>query len=114
VPVPHTIGTLAPGVISSVPPIPPSPEQLAEKEIKVKEYLDDKAKSLKESGIKVECVAITGNPGEAIVNYANNNKVDLIAIATHGRTGIKRMIFGSVTEYVIKNSWIPILLIKPK
>ena len=114
IPVPHSIGTLAPGVISSVPPVPPSPEQLAGEETKVKEYLDGKAKSLKESGIKVECVAITGNPGEAIVNYANNNKVDLIAIATHGRTGIKRRIFGSVTEYVIKNSGVPILLIKPK
>jgi nucleotide-binding universal stress UspA family protein len=112
--VPHSIGKVPPGVISSVPPVPPSPEQLAEEETKVKEYLDGKAKSLKESGIKVECVAITGNPGEAIVNYANNNKVDLIAIATHGRTGIKRMIFGSVTEYVIKNSGAPILLIKPK
>ena len=114
IPVSHSFGTLAPGVISSVPPVPPSPEQLAEEETKVKEYLDGKAKSLKERGIKVECVAITGNPGEAIVNYANNNKVDLIAIATHGRTGIKRMIFGSVTEYVIKNSGVPILLIKPK
>jgi hypothetical protein len=76
VPVPHSVGTLAPGVISSVPPVPPLPEQLAEEETKVKEYLDGNAKSLKESGIKVECVAITGNPGEAIVNYANNDKLD--------------------------------------
>jgi nucleotide-binding universal stress UspA family protein len=65
-------------------------------------------------GIDVECVVIIGNPGESIVDYANKNKVDLIAIATHGRSGIKRMIFGSVTEYVIKNSRLPILLIKPK
>ena len=114
IPVPHSIATTGPGVISSVPPVPPSPEQLAEEETKVKEYLDSKAKSLKERGIKVECVAITGNPGETIVNYANNNRVDLIAIATHGRSGIRRMIFGSVAEYVIKNSKVPILLIKPK
>ena len=48
------------------------------------------------------------------MNYANNNKVDLIAIATHGRSGFKRMLFGSVTEHVIKNSKMPILLIKPQ
>ena len=112
--VPRSITKTRPGTVSSVPPVPPSPEQLTEEAASVRKYLDDKAEPLKARGIKVGCVAITGDPGEAIVNYANNNDVDLIAIATHGRSGIKRVIFGSVAEYVIKHSGVPILLIKSK
>jgi len=113
VPLSHSTTIAVPGVISSVPPSP-GPQQLAAEETEAKEYLDAKAESLKKIGIKVECVVAVGNAGDEIVNYADKNKVDLIAIATHGRSGIKRMLFGSVTEHVIKNSKLPILLIKPK
>jgi nucleotide-binding universal stress UspA family protein len=114
VPLSHSTTIAVPGVISSIPPSPSGPEQLAAEETEAREYLDAKAKALKNIGINVECVVIVGNSGEAIVNYAHENKVDLVAIATHGRSGIKRMLFGSVTEYVIKNSKLPILLIKSK
>jgi nucleotide-binding universal stress UspA family protein len=114
VPLSHSTTIAIPGVISSIPPSPPGPQQLAAEEAEAKEYLDSKAATLKKMGIEAKCVVLVGNAGEEIVNYANKNKVDLIAIATHGRSGIKRMLFGSVTEYVVKNSKIPILLIKPK
>ena len=114
VPLSHSTTIAVPGVISSIPPSPAGPQQLAAEETEAKEYLDAKAKSLKKIGVESKCVVAVGNAGEEIVNYANKNKVDLIAIATHGRSGIKRMLFGSVTEYVVKNSKIPILLIKPK
>ena len=110
----HSTTIAVPGVISSIPPSPPAPQQLAAEEEEAKEYLDAKAKALKKIGIKTENVVLIGNPGEEIVDYAHKHKIDLIAIATHGRSGIKRMLFGSVTEYVIKNSKLPILLIKPK
>jgi nucleotide-binding universal stress UspA family protein len=113
VPLSHSTTIAVPGVISSIPPSP-GPQQLAAEETEAKEYLDAKGKSLKKLGVKTECVILAGNPGEEIVNYANKNKIDLIAIATHGRSGLKRMLFGSVTEYVIKHSKLPILLIKPK
>jgi nucleotide-binding universal stress UspA family protein len=114
VPLSHSTTIAVPGVISSIPPSPPGPQQLAAEEAEAKTYLDAKAKSLKKLGIKTECVVLVGNPGEEIVNYAHKHKVDLIAIATHGRSGLKRILFGSVTEYVIKNSKLPILLVKPK
>ena len=90
----------------------PEPEQIAAEKAKAKTYLNKKAKSLKEMGIDAECVVIFGDPGRAIVDYAENSGIDLIAIATHGRGGITRMIFGSVAEYVIRNSKLPILLIR--
>jgi nucleotide-binding universal stress UspA family protein len=90
----------------------PEPDQVAAEKAKAKTYLNKKAKSLKEMGIDAECVVIFGDPGRAIVDYAENSGIDLIAIATHGRGGITRMIFGSVVEYVIRNSKLPILLIR--
>jgi nucleotide-binding universal stress UspA family protein len=114
VPLSHSATVAVPGVVSSIPSSPSSPEHIAQHETEAKEYLDAKAEALKKIGIEAECVVLVGNSGESIVNYANENKVDLIAIATHGRSGFKRILFGSVTEHVIKNSKVPILLIKPK
>lgn len=114
--VPPSLGdiTAVAGVMSSTPMVPPTAEQLAAEENEAKAYLDSKRKSLETMGIDVKCVVIVGSPGEEIVNYAHKNEFDLIAVATHGRSGLKRVIFGSVAEHVIKNSRLPILLIKPK
>jgi nucleotide-binding universal stress UspA family protein len=103
-----------PGDASNITPMLPTPEQMAADEAKAKKYLEKKAQSLKEMGIKAECVVTIGDPGSTIVEYAEKNAIDLIAIATHGRSGIRRILFGSVAEYVIKHSKLPILLIKPK
>ena len=100
--------------VANIATMLPEPEQIAADETKAKTYLNKKAKPLKEMGIDTECVVIVGDPGPAIVDYAEKSDIDLIAIATHGRSGINRMIFGSVAEYVLKNSKLPILLIRPK
>jgi nucleotide-binding universal stress UspA family protein len=76
-------------------------------------YLEHIAKPMQSAGIKVECVVLAGMPGETIVSYAEANEIDLIAIATHGRSGVRRLIFGSVADFVLRNSHLPILLIKP-
>jgi nucleotide-binding universal stress UspA family protein len=52
-------------------------------------------------------------PAEVISNYVRENGIDLIIIATHGHTGLKKMIFGSVALEVLHNSTVPVLLIKP-
>ena len=77
-------------------------------------YLDSMAVKLKEKGLDVTCVVTRGSAGEAIINYAHNEEVDLIAIATHGHGGLGRVIFGSVADYVLRESGLPILVIKPK
>jgi nucleotide-binding universal stress UspA family protein len=63
--------------------------------------------------LQVECITLIGPPGQTIVDYASNNQINLIAIATHGRTGPGRAIFGSVADYVLRHSRLPILLIRP-
>ncbi|MDD5700772.1 MAG: universal stress protein [Dehalococcoidales bacterium] len=57
--------------------------------------------------------SVSGAAGPVIIEYYREHKVELIAIATHGRSGLGRAVSGSVADYVIKHSNIPILLIRP-
>jgi len=86
--------------------------QIAETEAEI--YLEEVAQRLKKKKLKVDSVIWMGVPGESIITYAESNKVDLIAIATHGRSGLRRAVFGSVAEYVLMNSALPILMIRPR
>lgn len=73
------------------------------------------ALSLQQKGLQLEYVALHGlQVAEAIVSYADDNNVGLIAIATHGRSGLGRLVFGSVADFVLRESGLPILLVKPK
>jgi len=84
-----------------------------EKEAKV--YLENVAKPIRGRGVNLESVAVQGSPiGDIIVNYAKNNNTDLICIATQGHSGLGRVVFGSVADYVIRKSGLPILVIKPQ
>jgi nucleotide-binding universal stress UspA family protein len=66
-----------------------------------------------ESGIQAESITQFGGAGQVIVDYATENEFELIAISTHGRSGLVRAVIGSVADYVIRHTHIPILLIKP-
>lgn len=77
-------------------------------------YLEGVAAPLREKGLEVEAAALEGTPSEAIVTYARENEVDLIAIGTHGRKSLGRLIFGSVADHVLKHSSIPVLTVKPQ
>jgi nucleotide-binding universal stress UspA family protein len=77
-------------------------------------YLATIEAQLTKEGLNVETKVLTGRPAEAITDFAQRSEVDLIAIATHGRSGIRRWVFGSVADRVVHSSPIPILLIRPK
>jgi len=79
-----------------------------------REYLEKIAAPLRKKGIKVDAVSSLGSAGEAILSYADSNKVNLIAIATHGRRGLERGVFGSVADYVLRESGLPMLVIRPQ
>ena len=76
-------------------------------------YLDRIAARLRKKGIEVTCVTIFGSPGESIVTYADKHRMSLIALCTHGHKGLGRLVFGSVAEFVLRHSKIPILVKKP-
>ncbi len=53
-----------------------------------------------------------GSPVEAIVDYANEHQVDMIVIATHGRTGLSHVLLGSVAERIVREAGCPVLSIR--
>jgi nucleotide-binding universal stress UspA family protein len=58
--------------------------------------------------------AIPGYAPTTILDYADDHDVDLIVIATHGRTGLDRMLLGSVTERIVRRASGPVFVVKPK
>jgi universal stress protein A len=76
-------------------------------------YLEAKAQPLRDKGLDVECVVLEGTPSQAIIEYARDNEIGLIAIATHGHSGFRHITLGSTAEYVLKNSGLPILMVTP-
>ena len=53
-----------------------------------------------------------GHPADEIIQYAKENQIDLIVMGTHGRTGIDRLLIGSVAEGVVRRAPCPVLTIK--
>jgi nucleotide-binding universal stress UspA family protein len=56
---------------------------------------------------------LVGSPGPAIIEIAKACEADLIVMGTHGRSGLSRLIMGSVAEYVLRHAPCPVLTIKP-
>jgi len=79
-----------------------------------RDYLEELAAPIRKRDVPVETVAVLGRAGETIVTHAHDNKMRLIAIATHGRSGVRRGVFGSVADYVLRESGLPILVIRPQ
>jgi nucleotide-binding universal stress UspA family protein len=77
-------------------------------------YLEAKAKSLRDKGLDVECVVLQGIPSQAIIDYARDNEVGLIAIATHGHSGLRQITLGSTAEYLLKHAGLPVLMVTPR
>ena len=77
-------------------------------------YLGNAEKDLRKAGFKATTQSGLGKPAEEIVNYAVQNGVDLIVMATHGRSGVSRWAFGSIADKVIRSSPVPVMLVRPE
>lgn len=74
------------------------------------DYLREAANRL--SGSPVEFAVRFGEPAEEIIEEARETGADLIAMATHGRTGVARLLLGSIAEAVLRRSEIPVVLVR--
>jgi nucleotide-binding universal stress UspA family protein len=77
------------------------------------DYLKGVAEKFNKKGIKAEYEVVSGDPADKIVEYAEDNKISLIAMSTHGRTGLARWVLGSVADKVLHGATMPILLVRP-
>jgi nucleotide-binding universal stress UspA family protein len=75
------------------------------------ETLESEAASLRESGLDVDVEVLSGvHPPDGIIDFARRASVDLVAMATHGRGGVARLILGSVADKVVRGGSFPVLL----
>ena len=74
------------------------------------EYLAKAEEDLKSVGVKTQAVVRYGHDAQEIVEHARNRDFDLIAMSTHGRTGLTQFVLGSVASKVIHTATVPILL----
>ena len=63
-------------------------------------------------GIQVRHVLLEGSPAEEIIRYATEQAMDLIVMGTHGRTGLERLLMGSVAEQVVRGAPCSVLVVK--
>lgn len=78
-------------------------------------YLEETASRLRTRGLTVETQAIVETqPAPGILEFAREKSTDLIAMATHGRTGLSRLVLGSVADKVLRGTTAPILLLRPE
>lgn len=112
-------------LVRVVEPFPPSyhagdavdPELIekseANRRASAKEYIDGIAAKLKQEGAPVHPEVIVGRTTESLVDFAEKNGVDLLVIASHGRSGLSRWVMGSVADRLLRSANVPILIIRP-
>ena len=76
-------------------------------------YLAEVERHLQSQGMRVDTAVRYGHPPEQILDHAQARHVDLIAMSTHGRTGLAHAVLGSVAEHVVRRSPVPVLLLPP-
>ncbi len=76
------------------------------------QYLDGIAEQLRAENIEVQRVAKEGDPASQICDYAHESKADVIVMSTHGRSGIRRWVYGSVADRVLRGARVPVLLVR--
>ena len=80
-----------------------------------RKYLGEVESRLSSQGIKVKTESVEANrPADTITDYAQKNGMELIIMATHGYTGLKKLMLGSVASGVLSQSSVPVLLIRPE
>ena len=83
-----------------------------EERISAQDAVKKVVETAEKDGIRTESIITKGKPYEAIIEAAKQNKVDLIVMGSHGKTGLKRLLMGSETEQVIGHSDSAVLVVK--
>lgn len=76
------------------------------------QYLNKVRELMADDTVTTHTVALLGTPAETIIDYAIEQSIDLIVMATHGRSGIMRWVYGSVADKVLRAADAPILLVR--
>jgi len=110
------LNVIAPVPVLSVPPTPAATFDVSAYQNDLKrsacKLLEGLPKTKLPEKVKIKREVETGDPAERILASAEEEDVDLIVITTHGRKGLKHLVFGSVAEKVIRSAHCPVLALK--
>ena len=95
-------------------PVPVSKEEMERVRSKAKEYLEKVGSALKGKGIKTKSEVGFGSAADEIIKFADEIDADLVAMSTHGRSGLSRWAYGSVADKVLHGVTSPIFLVRPQ
>jgi len=92
---------------------PPTPEQLVAATLRVDHELAEARRGLvaRVGDINVETISLIGDAAHEILEAAASGEYDLIVMGTHGRSGLRRLLLGSVAEKVLRRAQIPVLTV---
>jgi len=77
-----------------------------------KAYLDGVGEGLTGEKGKPHTAVLFGKPADSLIDYIESNDIDLIVIATHGRSGVTRWLMGSVAEKILRSAKVPIFIVR--
>jgi nucleotide-binding universal stress UspA family protein len=80
--------------------------------LSAEDYVKEVSELAKKEGIKTDGLAVKDKPYEAIIETSKKKRADLIVVGSHGRTGLERLLMGSVTERVIGHTESAVLVVK--
>ncbi len=78
----------------------------------VKDYLNQTVDRLKHEGTELHSEVLVGRVADSLADYTEKNDIDLILIATHGRSGVTRWVRGSIADKILRSSNAPVLMVR--
>lgn len=106
--------TMVRGPVPYAEPVDFDPDGTQRRQAEARRYLDAVARRLQASGATVETVvSIAEHPAHAILEIAQRHAITLIALATHGESGLRRAFLGSIADKVVRGATIPVLVYRP-
>jgi nucleotide-binding universal stress UspA family protein len=84
----------------------------AERQSSAKDYLNKVANRLKHEGTAVRAEVLVGRVTESLSDYAEKHDIEIILIATHGRSGVTRWVRGSVADKILRSANVPVLMVR--
>ena len=89
-----------------------SRERESTRKYAVKDYLNQIVDRLKHEGTELHSEVLVGRVADSLADYTEKNDIDLILIATHGRSGVTRWVRGSIADKILRSSNAPVLMVR--
>ena len=84
----------------------------ADRKLDAQNYLANLVERLDFKGAQLETQVLSGKAADTLADYADGNDFDLIVIATHGRSGVSRWVWGSVADRILHSACVPVLMVR--